>query len=1387
MVGLLDIDRLDIIISAEASKAEKQLNKLMTSLEKLSSVLGGMNTSGVTALSNGVQKLSTAMQGMSSVKSADFSKLIKGIQSFSSLKSDNLYKVSGALKNLSEAFSGLSGISNVSIPNWDVKDINSVVRVAKKLENIDASNFSEVGAGLKSVSDGLSVMANMPSIDSNIKNLINALNRLFQADFSKFQPEKFQKIINAFQGFNTLGNVSSSVNRLVSSLARLANAGTKTGEVAKSLPVLSEALSKMISEFSRAESVSDETQKFISAIAQLSNAGKKTDATAKSLEFLSNELLKFFNVMAKAPQISSNTIQMTQALADLASQGNKVGQAVSGLNKSMNTVSSFAGKAKTGILGFAGGIKGLIGGYGLYRAGKALLDFGKSALELGSDITEVENVVDVSFGNMSQKAYEFAETATEKFGLSQLASKRYAGTMMAMLKSSGVAQKDAAEMSTTLAGLAGDIASFYNLDTDEAFAKIRSGISGETEPLKQLGINMSVANLEAYALANGITKSYQSMSQAEQAMLRYNYLMSVTGQQQGDFARTSGSWANQVRLLKLNFESLSATIGQGLIAAFTPVVKSINVLLGKLQTLANAFKSFMELITGNKSQGSQSGIVDDTGGLSDASSGLEDMGSAGNNAADGLDNATDSAQNLKKAVGELSFDELNKIQEVNNSTGSGSSPSIGTGGNGVPLGSNVDFGSLADGDTVIDKLTDKFDGLFDKIKEIAEFFKKGFWDGLGDYQPKLDEITSDFKKIGNHLKDIFNDENVKAAADNFVKTFSYALGQVAGSFVSIGLTIGQNLVGGVEKYLSQNKKRIKDFIVRTFDASKEICSNVGKLAKDIADIFSETFGSEKAQQLTANLIKIFSEAFSQIIDLTIGSVNIILDKIVDGFENNKERITDALSGTISGLESITSSIGESMEFVTDTVVPNLLSALQGLFETLEPLTNFLFDAFYSVWTEWINPALQYLGETVVPLLSDTFQNLWNNVLVPLGEFVADVCGPAFQCLGDILEWLWCNIVVPLGQAIGGILGTAFEDLVKICNEVVIPAFSDIISVLSFLWHELGEPLVSWFQQNLFPAIQSSFESVGAVIEGLGEILQGILDFITGVFTIDWQKSWEGIKKIFHGVWDAITGFLEGLPSEMLRMGRNIAQGLIDGILGKIGDAVEAIRDVAYSIIETVQDTFDTHSPSVVMYGIGQNVMQGLENGMSSKGDEAERTADNIGSRIKKSFDTSLDTVGKNLNARYKTLFEQGQQAGKNIESAFSSIHPKIPYIMIDWSSINFANLSFSIPRFKLAWFAKGGFPNVGELFMANEKGPEMIGKMGNRNVVANNKQITDGIKNAVVEGMMEVAMATSSGQSDNRPYILNAVLKTEDNEVLARAVEKGNMIKDWRYNPCPAY
>lgn len=220
---------------------------------------------------------------------------------------------------------------------------------------------------------------------------------------------------------------------------------------------------------------------------------------------------------------------------------------------------------------------------GFRRAASAVGDFIKNGIELASNLTEVQNVVDVTFGDGAQEVYDWADAAAESFGMSSLAAQEYNGTMGAMLKSMGLTDNAVRQMSMDMVGLAGDMASFYNLDVETAFQKIRSGISGETEPLKQLGINMSVANLEAYALAQGIETAYSKMTEAEKATLRYNYLMAQTADAQGDFARTSDSFANQQRILELQVQNLAASFGEKLLPSLNNVFQTANDKLPKLE------------------------------------------------------------------------------------------------------------------------------------------------------------------------------------------------------------------------------------------------------------------------------------------------------------------------------------------------------------------------------------------------------------------------------------------------------------------------------------------------------------------------------------------------------------------------------------------------------------------------------------------------------------------------------------------------------------------------------------------------------------------------------------------------------------------------------------
>lgn len=278
----------------------------------------------------------------------------------------------------------------------------------------------------------------------------------------------------------------------------------------------------------------------------------------KSINKAMNIVLNSFEAMQDASGRAIDTASIQEAREELARASAALDQLEDHTNKSTDAFSRLA-KA-----------------IGLVMIARKALDTIKTGIDYASDLAEVQNVVDVTFGSATEAINSWSKECLAAYGMNEVSAKRYVGTLGAMLKSSGLAGDAIVDMSKDMVGLAGDMASFYNLDLETAFEKIRSGISGETEPLKQLGINMSVANLEAYALSQGITTAYNEMSQAEQVMLRYNYLMSTTADAQGDFARTQDSYANQTRLLSESWLEFTGIMAEQLLPVLTTIVSWLN-------------------------------------------------------------------------------------------------------------------------------------------------------------------------------------------------------------------------------------------------------------------------------------------------------------------------------------------------------------------------------------------------------------------------------------------------------------------------------------------------------------------------------------------------------------------------------------------------------------------------------------------------------------------------------------------------------------------------------------------------------------------------------------------------------------------------------------------
>lgn len=1003
--------------------------------------------------------------------------------------SSSTEKAVRALTNLSKKLTDV----NSALSGVNTNGLRSCVRELGKLKELDIWKMTSIADGIGKFSNSIKTMGGVDYKGSGLNAVINSINRLSQVDVSGFDSGKLGEIIHKLSGLSEIPDVSTSVNRFVNSMARLSNSGEYIANVSAELPGLGRNLKSIVESFTSVGDISEPVNRLVQSIAQLASSGNKIGQTSSQLGTLAKEVLSFFDVMKTAPKISDNTIRMTEALAQLASAGGKVNSATNSISSAFSKLSSATSNlgnivSKTSSI-IGTGVKGIIGWFqrlgnsssGIktasfnlgnllktaigFKAIRGLANLGKSAIGFGSAITEIENVVDVSFGSMADEAYKFASTAKEQFGLSELAAKQYSGTMMAMMKSSGVAQDAASKMSISLAGLAGDIASFYNIDTDTAFQKIRSGISGEIEPLRQLGINLSVANMEAYALSRGITTSYNAMSQAEKVALRYNYLMSVTGDVQGDFARTSGTWANQVRLLTLNFQSLSAVIGQGLIAGILPAIQALNALMSKLMQAANVFRNFMYVLMGKKLKGSQSGV-------SDIVSNLGGIETAGDDASSGLDDATSSAKKLKKALSVLPFDQLNQLTDNSDNSGT-ASKSLGSG-----------LGNLAD----------SFAGIQDSLDEVltvdetpinkwAAKIRKAFinkdWKGLGftiadminvgmqkiyevinwnNVGPKITEFVNSFTTAFNSMVSGIDFDLMGrllgTGINTAVNTLNLLLGDEGIDFSGIGAKLSQLLKGAINEI---DWTGLGNLIGNSFMASWKMLSGFVKdmSKKDGAGITGwGKLGTAIGKALNGAIKKIdmntIADALSGLLNGAFESLKSFTEtfnwddlatKIRDGIakfikETNWKENGQALGDFISHLctalkDSLTTDTfyefgqgvgtflgelpwGEILSTAADLLLTGLTSALNGLFDGLEEkhpiaghIAEWLTKAFIAVKIANITGISTLVGSLVGHIASKIAEKKNAEMIA---EKLADVLGDgtsgakeAIKDLGDEAE------------------------------------------------------------------------------------------------------------------------------------------------------------------------------------------------------------------------------------------------------------------------------------------------------------------------------------------------------------------------------------------------
>ena len=806
---------------------------------------------------------------------------------------------------------------------------------------------------------------------------------------------------------------------------------------------------------------------------------------------------------------------------------------------------------------------------------------------------------------MADEVEKFAKSAVQNFGMSELTAKRMASTFMSMANSMGLAAKDGKNMSLQLTALAGDMASFYNVEQDVAQTALNSIFTGETESLKKFGIVLTEANLNAFALSRGITKSYNAMSQAEKVALRYQYVLKATANAQGDFARTSSSWANQVRILKEQWSQLIGILGKGLIAALTPIVKALNKLLSYLIALGNAIAS---LFGGKKITGISKGLDSAAGSAGNLD---DNLGGAGGK----LDEDNKKAEKLAKTL--ASFDELDILASNDKNDSGGSGGDSGGGGGGsfeIPDFSTDEAASelipnvqklLDEVQKILDKwkpLIPKLEFNFDKEKALADLKQIGLdivniIAGWGTFVISLAIKVANDLDIGRLLNDVIS---LTRAFTDLCSNITDAVVPALLTFYDEALSKAVQGVGDlldeILKWEEGELNKWSDWFVENKDTINEFAESLGKCLEPLALILVDI--ADSAWGIFSGILTTIGDALRGIADVIVNmnlqDISTILSLLTailgikvsfdigKMFTEMNESIDGGLIDKLSFIEGYITGDGKISTGLT-SLAGKFTSTFASIGAAISPITTAMSEGFSSV--------VGAVGATTTPLtilkglvvgVGEGFKALWGilaaNPITLIVAAIALVVAALVHLWNtnkkfrEFLTDFYENHIKPIIEGIKETLTSLWEEHLKpLWEELLKPLLGDVWETIKETW-DLIANLIGEIVQIIAPVVENILQMVAQLVDdiagyvgGCMDVLKGIIEFITGVFSGDWEKAWNGIKDIFKGIWEMMVSLVK-TPVNLII---GVINGMIRGVVSGINLVVRAINSIKVDIPDWV--------------------------------------------------------------------------------------------------------------------------------------------------------------------------------------------------------------------------
>ena len=1253
--------------------------------------------------------------------------------------------------------------------------VNSMNRLRESI-SFDTAKLSNIASGIRSISDAATGFKGGKS--SEITSMVRALNKFSGVDANSIHGIS-SAVRDLASGIASVKAVDTS--GLISMVSALSKIGGKAStQATKNLPALSAQLQNFVRQMNKIGALNFDMTNMSNLVTSISRLGSVASGRAvTNIPLLADNLKYLFETLSKAPNVSSNIIQMTQALGNLS---NRSGGAISGLNTSISSLSgSFlgfktsTGKALIGLKSFTRQILSSMGIYlGLYGAIRGI----KNAIDISSTLTEVQNVVDVTFGDMSKKVNEFAQDSIRQFGMSELTLKQTASRFQAMGTAMGIdsslikkaneflnKQTDGyiglsdsmADVSLNLTKLTADMASLYNIDQDVVSQDLAAIFTGQTRPLRDYGLDLTQATLKEWAMKQGLDSDIASMSQAEKTMLRYQYVLANTQTAQGDFARTADSWANQIRILKQSFEQLGSVIGGALINAFKPFVKALNSVLLVVISFVTKVTNALGAIFGWKYEDSGAGLADS---FSDAAESAGDV----------ADNTGQAAKNIDKMnKGVRQFDEL-KLITTND--GSGKKGSGGSGGGGASGGASG--GKLVKTDTIFKN----YESDIKNLKQLGKYIS----DALSKAMESInwDKIYSKARNFGKGLADFLNGLINPRLFGNVGKTIAGALNTAIYATLSFGQTFdwtnfGNSLAEGINKFFqtfdfASLAETINVWVQGIYTTIKTMIQNISwsdvwQAAKDfLSNLDIETV----AIIIGALTIKKIAK--------TIIGANILntIGKFIAG--KVKDAIVVALGaekGTGIGTALVgmfKRGIGKFGESVGKILIPNLMSGLS--------LNESMVAAFGTVGTILAGIVSTVGGAILavtnfVKMMKDGFS--WLNAILML-------VGTALAAVGAVILGVAASpaaLVAAIVAAVGTIvvlihdnwetIKSWFSGVSDWVNEKI---FTPISNKISDLWKTVTtvwQNASNWFSTTVIEPIVNFFQGlwtrVKQIFEGLWIIVQAIWITVSGWFN---DNVITPVVNFFQGLWISVSGFFKQLWEDVKKIWSKVSKWFNETVVipvinffkpiwTKVKEFFSNLWNDIKTIWASVSNWFDTKVIQPLL-GVFNGLWSGVKSGMVSAMNAV------IGG-----IESAINFIVGGINTIIGGFNKVVSWAAKVAE--------------VDWGGVD---LVPTVQLSRIQAFETGGFPEDG-LFFANHE--EMVGQFSNgKTAVANNSQIVEGIKAGVKSAVSEALTPYLSQIAQNTSE--NSGIKVE----LDGKVIYDSTVKQWKSearrtqrNPVPIF